>query len=148
MAWGGTHRKLGWKAYSWSCTLGEADDSLWMAVWAIICDLDHVFKFYGMPNSNSNKPCGICPVDSCHLPWWDFRANAKWIPRIYTKQFWLDAGLQMSCIWDIFGVSCLSFYPDWMHCKPLGIDKILLGSRGIQKSLGCLLKCIRDGVSM
>ena len=118
-------------------------NGLWMAVWAIICDLDHVFKCYGMPNSNSNKPCGICPVDSCHLPWWDFRPNAKWIPRIYTKQVWLDAGLQVSCIWDIFGVSCLSFYPDWMHCKPLGIDKILLGSREIQKSLGCLLKCIR-----
>ena len=26
------------------------------------------------------------------------------------------------------GVSILSFYPDWMHCKSLGIDKILLGS--------------------
>ena len=35
-------------------------NGLWMAVWAIICDLDHVFKCYGMPNSNSNKPCGLC----------------------------------------------------------------------------------------
>ena len=28
----------------------------------------------------------------------------------------------------IEGVSILSFYPDWMHCKSLGIDKLLLGS--------------------
>lgn len=28
----------------------------------------------------------------------------------------------------IEGVSILSFYPDWMHCKALGIDKLLLGS--------------------
>ena len=29
---------------------------------------------------------------------------------------------------SIEGVSILSFYPDWMHCKHLGIDKHLLGS--------------------
>jgi hypothetical protein len=28
----------------------------------------------------------------------------------------------------IEGVTVLSFYPDWMHCKSLGIDKLLLGS--------------------
>ena len=28
----------------------------------------------------------------------------------------------------IRGVTILSFYPDWMHCKYLGIDKPLLGS--------------------
>ena len=29
---------------------------------------------------------------------------------------------------QIEGVTILSFYPDWMHCKSLGIDKIKLGS--------------------
>ena len=29
---------------------------------------------------------------------------------------------------QIVGVTILSFYPDWMHCKSLGIDKPLLGS--------------------
>jgi hypothetical protein len=29
---------------------------------------------------------------------------------------------------QIEGVSILSFAPDWMHCKHLGIDKILMGS--------------------
>ena len=29
---------------------------------------------------------------------------------------------------QIEGVTILSFYPDWMHCKSLGIDKPLMGS--------------------
>ncbi len=29
---------------------------------------------------------------------------------------------------QIEGVTVLSFHPDWMHCKSLGIDKPLLGS--------------------
>ena len=29
---------------------------------------------------------------------------------------------------QIEGVTILSFYPDWMHCKSLGIDKPLTGS--------------------
>ena len=29
---------------------------------------------------------------------------------------------------QIVGVTILSFYPDWMHCKSLGIDKPLIGS--------------------
>ena len=103
---------------------------IYMAVWALICDLDHVTKCYGMPNSCSGQPCGLCPMNSTDLPWWDFKPNAAWIPKIYTKQYWLDSGLKKSVIFDIIGVSCLSFYPDWMHCKPLGIDKVLLGPQG------------------
>jgi hypothetical protein len=37
-------------------------------------------------------------------------------------------GFKHSLMLQIEGVSILSFYPDWMHCKALGIDKLLLGS--------------------
>ena len=37
-------------------------------------------------------------------------------------------GFKHSLMLQIVGVSILSFYPDWMHCKSLGIDKLLLGS--------------------
>ena len=37
-------------------------------------------------------------------------------------------GFKHSLMLKIVGVSILSFYPDWMHCKSLGIDKLLLGS--------------------
>ena len=100
---------------------------MYMAVWSLLCDLEHCNKCYGMPNPNCNCPCGLCPVDSMHLPWWDFRPNAPWLLRIYIVADWLAAGLKKSIVFDIIGVSALSFYPDWMHCKSLGIDKPLIG---------------------
>ena len=41
---------------------------------------------------------------------------------------------------QIEGVTILSFYPDWMHCKSLGIDKPLMGS-----TLYCLVHYILPG---
>ena len=41
---------------------------------------------------------------------------------------WLDAGLNTCILFAIVGVTILSWYPDWMHCKSLGIDKPLMGS--------------------
>ena len=98
-----------------------------MTLWSLICDLEHCAKAYGMPSAYGICPCGLCPVNSSDIPWWDFRPNALWLPRIYTKAQWVAAGLQNSFIFFIVGVSCLSFYPDWMHCKSLGIDKPLAG---------------------
>ena len=46
-----------------------------MCVWALICDLDHCYKCYAMPNSTSNHPCGLCPVDAADLPWLSFSPN-------------------------------------------------------------------------
>ena len=37
-------------------------------------------------------------------------------------------GFKHSLMLQIEGVSSLSFYPEWMHCKSLGIDTPLLGS--------------------
>ena len=37
-------------------------------------------------------------------------------------------GFKRSLMLQIEGVTILSFYPDWMHCKSLGIDKHLMGS--------------------
>jgi len=99
-----------------------------MVVWALICDLEHCCKCYQMPNPTSNTPCGLCPCNTVGLPWFDFRPCAVWRDRVYTVQSWLAAGLRRSMVFDIVGVTILSFYPDWMHCKALGIDKFLAGS--------------------
>ena len=98
-----------------------------MAVWSLICDLEHANKCYQLPSPSGNCPCGLCPVNSGTLPWWDFRPNALWFDRVYTIPSWLASGWKKSKIFDIIGVSILSFYPDWMHCKSLGIDKPLIG---------------------
>jgi len=107
-----------------------------MTLWALVCDLEHCYKAYAMPNPSSSCPCGLCPVNSSDLPWWDFRPNADWILKIYTVQSWLASGWKQSFIFNIVGLSCLSFYPDWMHCKSLGIDKPMIGSLYIGKLCG------------
>lgn len=114
------------------CNPNTAGDDLlggsFMCIWALICDLDHGWKAYKMPNPNCNTPCGCCPCNASDTPWFDFRPTAAWIPKIYTVEDWLEAGLNACLLFGIIGVTILSWYPDWMHCKALGIDKILLGS--------------------
>ena len=57
---------------------------------------------------------------------------------------------------QIEGVTILSFYPDWMHCKSLGIDKPLLGSTlyvlvhyilpgGVEENLAVVWRDIEHG---
>ena len=98
-----------------------------MCIWALICDLEHCCKAYDMASPTGACPCGLCPVNSSGLPWWDFRPNASWIARVHTVSSWIAGGFKKSIIFDIVGVTVLSFYPDWMHCKSLGIDKPLIG---------------------
>ena len=99
-----------------------------MCLWALICDLDHGYKSYKMPNPTCNTPCGCCPCNVSDKPWFDFRPTAAWIPKIYTVEDSLEAGMNTCILFATVGVTILSWYPDWMHCKPLGIDKFLLGS--------------------
>lgn len=58
---------------------------------------------------------------------WDFRPNAKWIRRIWSAERWKEEVCNPSWIFRIVGVTILSNYPDWMHCKHLGTDKPLIG---------------------
>jgi hypothetical protein len=96
-----------------------------MCLWALICDLDHGHKAYKLPNVNQlTGPCPCCPVNNSGLPWYDFRINATWIPMVYTAAQWIMAGLNKSGIFDIVGVDILTWYPDWMHIKSLGLDKV------------------------
>ena len=99
-----------------------------MTVWLLASDGDHNSKVYGLPNSNRLDPCGLCPVNSSTLPWYDFRINAEWVNRIYDQITWEASGWNTSNIFEIFGLGILSVYPDWMHVKHLGLDKVLLGS--------------------
>ena len=96
-----------------------------VCLWALICDLDHACKAYKLPNSTSSTPCGWCPVNASTLPWFDFRLNACWLPRIWTHANWVAAGMKKSCIWDLPGVTIHTWKPDYMHIKSLGSDKVL-----------------------
>lgn len=101
---------------------------MFMVLWSLIGDLDYLTKTYLLPNATSNSPCAWCPCNSANWPWWDFGVDAAWRDKIYDVATWEAPGWRRCKIFDITGVTILSVYPDWMHIKTLGIDKILLGS--------------------
>jgi len=76
---------------------GAGDDlcgGFFFCVWALICDLEHAWKAYDLPNPNTNACCALCPVGLvAGLKWFDFRPSAQWLEYIYTVQSWLARGL-------------------------------------------------------
>lgn len=103
--------------------------TIWL--WALIGDLDYYYKGLSLQNCNTNHPCIWCPCTGFknQMPWYDFRVNAQWLDHIWQASAWFQAGFAKCPIFDErIGVSVLSVYPDWMHIKHLGIDKVLLGS--------------------
>ena len=63
-------------------------------VWALICDLEHAYQAYDLPNPTANACCALCPVGLLPgLVWFDFRPNAQWLEHIYNVQSWLARGL-------------------------------------------------------
>ena len=100
----------------------------YFCLWALVGDLDYLTKDLELPNSTSNEPCGLCPCNSTDVAWWRFQADAAWVNKIYDIITWKAAGWDTCGVFKIVGVTILSVYPDWMHCKHLGIDKVLQGS--------------------
>ena len=100
-----------------------------MWLWAIIGDLVHYMQNLRLPNSTKNSPCSWCPCNSTDLPWFDFRPVAGWLDHVYSAEAWFNTEwAQCGLFCKELGISVLTVYPDWMHCKHLGIDKVLLGS--------------------
>ena len=67
------------------------------AVWCLLCDLEHGYSCYDLPNPTSHACCPLCPVGLLpNLMWWDFRPAAAWIDHIYSVQSWLARGLNAS----------------------------------------------------
>ena len=89
-------------------------------MWAIIGDHDHKRDVLGLANVNSGKPCSHCPCDRKGTPWWDFSLSAEWARKVY------NIAVDLSCVLLRMsaGLSILSVYPDWMHDKYLGTDKV------------------------
>ena len=76
---------------------GAGDDlcgGFFFCVWALICDLEHAYQAYDLPNPTANACCPLCPVGLVPgVVWFDFRPTAQWLDHIYTVQSWLARGL-------------------------------------------------------
>ena len=95
-----------------------------MATWCFQGDQDYKRECLSLANVGSNTPCSHCPANTSTCPWYDFRPTAEWVKNIYTpNQF--RASQWCSCLLlKIPLVSCDTIYPDWMHDKNLGTDKV------------------------
>ncbi|CAK0807567.1 unnamed protein product [Prorocentrum cordatum] len=121
---------------------GELAGGRYACVRGLLGDLDYFFQVLNMPNYNSaGNPCGWCPCNASTMPWFDFRAGAEWVSRVYAVEEWRTSGAPHARpLLSAPGISIHSLMPDWMHIKHLGLDKRLYGS-----ALHCLVHCTMSG---
>ena len=105
----------------------------WFAtLWIVEADLDFIHKRLGMRNVGTLCPCSWRGADSDPLsvPWSDFRPlDAKWLQQVYDKaQFLAALGPNRNPLLSLPGVSQDTFWPDYMHCKYMGVDQFFLAS--------------------
>ena len=97
----------------------------------LIGDLDHVAKELGLEHSGSLRPCTQCRCNKSTIPWTETHATqAKFWATVYkTAADWRRHHPRPTCVlWELVGITGLSFFPDWMHTKHLGCDQYTLGS--------------------
>ncbi len=99
-------------------------DGLSACIWAIIGDQDYKRDCLLLPNVSSGTPCAHCPCNNHAVPWFDFRPQAAWVGLICTLMQWMNSQWNRSELFKIIGVTILTVYPDWMHDKNLGTDKV------------------------
>ena len=110
---------------------GSRSDFFFLVVWALQGDLDYLRDEYHLQNYNSNDPCCKCPANNVMggMSVNEFRpGHSQWIDRLYTKAQWATSEYNLHVIFTIPGVTLLSVFPDYMHCKHLGTDAYFFGS--------------------
>lgn len=89
------------------------------SVWVVAGDHDYKRDCLELANVNAGECCSHCPASNKKVPWFHFSAGAKWVKAIFTERMLLCVLFQ-----NMVGLGILSVYPDWMHDKHLGTDKV------------------------
>ena len=87
-------------------------------MWAVIGDHDYKRDCLELANVTSTQCCSHCPANNKSVPWFHFKPSATWAQRIF------EARTLACALFQMLGLGILSVYPDWMHDKPLGTDKV------------------------
>ena len=91
----------------------------WCAtIWAVIGDNDYKRDVLSMINISTGT-CNYCPCNKGNTPWFDFSLSAKWAKNLYQPY-------ELACrlVRQDIGLSSANVFPDWMHDKYLGTDKV------------------------
>ena len=97
-------------------------------LWCIQGDLEWYHKELQLAHWRNAEPCFLCRANLTNMPWNVFDAGAPWRATTWQKEAWLEAHEDRHSLFDLPGVSIFTVYPDWLHCKHLGVDQHLLGS--------------------
>ena len=104
-------------------------DGWFGALWCIIGDLDYFHAQLNLRHHGSSAPCSFCPADSTTMPWSEFRpGRATWMRGVYTATAFKTKYPDCHRIFSLPGVSINTVWPDYMHCKYMGVDQYFLGS--------------------
>ena len=98
-------------------------------LWALLGDQDYKRDCLALPNVTSNEPCAHCAANCSSRPWYDFRGNASWIRSVVSLDGWQASRWNVCELFKVKGVTIQSVFPDWMHDKNLGTDKVPLPPR-------------------
>lgn len=92
-------------------------------------DLDYYAKVLRLPWYTSLKPCALCDCDSAETSWADFRPQAAWRNKVWTRVSWAaafpDGHLLLR---SAFSLGINSVCCDLMHTKHMGTDAWFYGS--------------------
>ena len=83
-------------------------------------DHDYRRDCLSLANINAVEPCTNCLCNRGNIPWFDFRLDAKWVNTSRESE-------PLECTLFSRQPPCItrrSVWPDWMHDKYLGTDKV------------------------
>lgn len=91
-------------------------------------DLEHMHKAYNFPSAGAGERCACCKANTSDIPWTDARRDALWTGTVWSEETWRASFENPNPIFELPGVSILSFIPDVMHCVYLGAYQYCFGS--------------------
>ena len=87
-------------------------------VYILLGEHDYKRDNLRLKNINSANCCNRCTCNRGTTPWFDFSLYAKFIATVNTEE------LQCPLFADEVGITRNAVWPDWMHDKYLGTDKV------------------------
>jgi hypothetical protein len=97
---------------------------------------ERCFRYVCLSNNKTHQPkqlqafsrCALCRANTSGVGWTSIGPGAPWMPTIWNPTTWRLAFTGCMLLLRMPGLTGVSFYPDWMHCKHIGTDMYFLGS--------------------
>ena len=106
----------------------ELAGGFYTTLWVIAADLDQIAKNLKLRHYAASQPCTWCNADTTGIPWSDFKPDALWMETVFSPSQFVATIAPANRLFSLPGVTVETLWPDYMHCKYLGVDQYFLGS--------------------